>query len=658
MRLHRGVALFSALALCFAITSYFRFPILAAIASLPQGSEHVERLETVDAASPEPIRLASFPASHSQRVKLAFEFCANSVGGVQKLAQTADGDRGVRVELVGPRLVAVFPGRVHEVTRKVLFDQVQPGQWYDVSVEFQSSLYVQAQTTAGKSIRETRVRPIECDSVVVARGFSDAAPFNGQIRKVSIQATPNLGFWRGEAIYLGLKLAILLLGGAMLWGMARSGSFKTPKPVPLVPPLAAGPIDPLLTLRAFALLQVFIGHLFWCIFVPEGFVERLKEDAWLRVLTPAPWIGVWVFFTLSGYLMGKGYYSGRYTLSPESVSHFLSNRFLRIVPVYATAVLAVAVVLHPELFALEHVAVLGSILLFDYAGMERLNPIGCLWSISTEVQFYALAPLLFWGLARLVGERHHRAFVGVGAVLVAGLVTRLLIKVVVGREGVNRYIYAPLLANLDMFLLGMLANPAIAALRSRAWVSRFATIPSLIWFLGVGYLVSAYFGARTFTRETDVQRLMIYGPTFVALFTLIAIVCCELGSRAQAKTGLARRVLLVGQSIGVLSYVLYVWHEPILVSIRRLAPTPLSLGDAMKFGLAAAFVTWAVAELVYRTIELPTARLKRKSLADGGGSQEGEALAGGRFDPASPATVFLPSSTPAPTARPSSSKAA
>ena len=630
MKLHRTVALFSAIALCFTLTAYFRFPILSALSSIPAGSVHVETLDAFDSSKLQPIGFHHFPASHDQRVKLAFRFCANSTQGTPNIVQTADGDRGVRFELDGSKLSMVYPGRRGRVTGKLLSERIETGRWYDVTAEFQSGIFVRAKCSAGKAVSESRISPVDVDGVVVGRGYDEDRNFDGQIRDFSIRSAPRLGMATSEAILLVFKLGLIAFGGFAVWRMSTSKDTVAPAITAIEPP-ASGPIDPLLSLRSFALLQVLIGHLFMCVFVSYRFPGRLEEDPWLRLLAPAPWAGVWVFFTLSGYLMGKGFYSGRYSLEPQRVYRYLSNRALRIVPVYWSAVLAVSVFTCPEIFQLKHISLLGSILIFDYNGQERMNPIGALWSVSTEVQFYALVPILFWGLCRLVGDRHERAVKLSALILVVGLVARLLIKEVAQREGVNRYIYSPVLANLDLFVLGMLANPVIVAIRSKKWVNRFATVPWALALIGGGYLISAYFGARVITRDTDLQRLMIYGPTFVAPFTVLVIACCELGSASQAKSGFVRRALIFGNALGILAYPIYVWHEPILLGLRTMAPTPLTMGDAIKYSVIATFFTWTVAEFIYRTIELPTEKLKKKKLT----TSLGDAT-----NPEQPATVI------------------
>ena len=61
--------------------------------------------------------------------------------------------------------------------------------------------------------------------------------------------------------------------------------------------------------------------------------------------------GVWMFFVLSGYLMGKAFASNRYPVTWQGVLAFLQNRAVRIVPLYYLTVISFVLLLtHPWQF--------------------------------------------------------------------------------------------------------------------------------------------------------------------------------------------------------------------------------------------------------------------------------------------------------------------
>jgi peptidoglycan/LPS O-acetylase OafA/YrhL len=117
---------------------------------------------------------------------------------------------------------------------------------------------------------------------------------------------------------------------------------------------------------------------------------------------------------------------------------------------------------------------LAEMFLFDYRGDLPINPIGALWSVSTEMQFYLLAPMLILILIYL-HERTGRAFVLMRILfLCAGTVLRMWIKVHIPSR-MYSYGYAPLIPNLDIFLRGCrsICYRGLVSVSSRARHSLF-----------------------------------------------------------------------------------------------------------------------------------------------------------------------------------------
>jgi hypothetical protein len=201
-----------------------------------------------------------------------------------------------------------------------------------------------------------------------------------------------LGWW----LYVAVRVPV---AAALVWTVVRfPGAVKTRAGGDGGNIRDARFFDPLMGLRAMACLIVMVGHFFLVTFSlypndPNRSLRMLK----MLLLCP-PWAGVWVFFTLSGYLMGKGFARGRYALNAAGARSFLRNRLLRIAPVYYVGVFLVSVYLCPEIFRWRNWWMLIEMGLFDYRGDLPLNPIRALWSVSTEMQFYMLVPLLMVGL--------------------------------------------------------------------------------------------------------------------------------------------------------------------------------------------------------------------------------------------------------------------
>jgi peptidoglycan/LPS O-acetylase OafA/YrhL len=249
--------------------------------------------------------------------------------------------------------------------------------------------------------------------------------------------------------YLAVKTAIVVLLIFLTWKYIPTGDRSAPA---LFSSGAKHP-DPLLTLRAFACLLVLMGHFFGVVFYAAGATAFAMPM--LSFLVSSPWGGLWVFFTLSGYLIGKGFFGARYPINPQGVARFYVNRVLRIYPVYVVAILLVIAIREPEMLTRYNFWMVWQILLLDYNSHLPINPIAALWSVSTEFQFYLLSPFLAAGLFWLCKTRRSALCALVG-LLALGAASRYAVLIPVFTkyhgEGWLTNVYAPMFGNIDLFL--------------------------------------------------------------------------------------------------------------------------------------------------------------------------------------------------------------
>src|SRR5262245_38141456 len=142
--------------------------------------------------------------------------------------------------------------------------------------------------------------------------------------------------------------------------------------------------------RGGAILGVFFYHL-------------------LPVSLPAGFLGVDIFFVLSGYLMSAVYRPG----APGALREYLLRRGRRILPAYFTTIVAVLlvslvvtlphefadVVRHAE-FSAFLIPNIGVWLDGSYFDKAAFRPALHLWSLGVELQFYIVAPLIAYLVRR------------------------------------------------------------------------------------------------------------------------------------------------------------------------------------------------------------------------------------------------------------------
>ena len=238
--------------------------------------------------------------------------------------------------------------------------------------------------------------------------------------------------------------------------------------------------DPLMGIRALACLMVLMGHYFIIVF---PFSTVGVSNTTQILLHSSPWAGVWLFFALSGFLMGKGFVGHRYTLDEAGYRSFMRNRVLRIAPVYVIGLFLVSLYRYTEILQWKNTWMLAEILMFDYRGDLPITSNGTLWSISTEMQFYLLAPMLI--LIRL-HKWTGRAFIAMPVLFVcAGTLFRIWIRAH-SRGQMLTYGYTPLVPNLTIFLAGMSVN-LLPKMRFRRWFSLALLVSTLVFYSVICY---------------------------------------------------------------------------------------------------------------------------------------------------------------------------
>lgn len=142
-------------------------------------------------------------------------------------------------------------------------------------------------------------------------------------------------------------------------------------------------------LRSAAILLVFTGH----------YIGDFRPGLANFFLFRFGWTGVDLFFVLSGYLIGFQLWKELKRNGDIRIGRFLLRRGLRIWPLYYGVAILVAL----GFFFGQNISALWSDLL--YASNMFHNRIQGGWSLSTEEQFYTIAPILLTVYSWLIAPR-------------------------------------------------------------------------------------------------------------------------------------------------------------------------------------------------------------------------------------------------------------
>ncbi|HEY7324313.1 MAG TPA: acyltransferase, partial [Streptosporangiaceae bacterium] len=338
-------------------------------------------------------------------------------------------------------------------------------------------------------------------------------------------------------------------------------------------------------LRALAVAMVVIYHLYPAV-LPGGFV------------------GVDVFFVISGYLITGQLWRGFTSTGKVRLVEFWGRRARRIVPA-AALVLAVtwaaARVLLPASQLADTAAQIRASALYyqnwllahdavDYLkSSDAASPVQHFWSLSVEEQFYLVWPLLFL-VAGLLARRHtsrtrHVTLACLTAALVAG--------------------------SLAYSVYDTRANPAAA----------YFVTTTRMWELGMGGLLVimperlgsalgrqgwlGWAGLVMVLASPVVLRGTAAFPGAVALLPTAGSAMLIAGGSAGARLGPARLMSLRPLVfLGGISYSLYLWHWPLIVLYTSYFGRPVSLRSGPALAALAVLLAWLTKVMVEDPVRL------------------------------------------------------
>jgi peptidoglycan/LPS O-acetylase OafA/YrhL len=138
----------------------------------------------------------------------------------------------------------------------------------------------------------------------------------------------------------------------------------------------------------------------------------------------------------------------------------------------------------------------------------------------------------------------------------------------------------PLIANLDIFIAGMLANWLVPMARN--WTKGLG-IGAGLWIMGALYIWASYVYARAVfgPAATEWHKFAYeWGPTLGALFAVAAIVIFECSALQQTPMNKTSRMILAStQMAGAITYAFYVWHEPLFTAQAKNIVGPIFAGQ-------------------------------------------------------------------------------
>lgn len=372
-----------------------------------------------------------------------------------------------------------------------------------------------------------------------------------------------------------------------------------------------GTIAPLEAIRGLAILWVILFHHF--VVRAPGFGDpwnaAVAAVAPLRGIASLGYLGVDVFFLLSGFLLLLPHWGERITTRTFPAADFYRRRVHRIVPAYYVHLLLLFVFFLPllrggifywkadvELYSWNFAALVTFLQYATPVTSTTMGVNGALWTLTLDFFFYALLPLLApvlvrwpWrtAIAMVAAALAWRALCAQGLEGLVAFQMAVSARWQVGEEEVRRL--------LATQFPGYLAHFALGAIAGREWLRRRDRAPSPRWRHALSLAAVATIAA-TYAWFPPGPTRQSWLPVTIALALLVY--CIVAGRRPLLEPVLESRFL---RFCGRVSFSAYLYHLPLLLLWNAFWSEG---GSVFAFPLYLATVL-GVAWLSYRLVERP-----------------------------------------------------
>ncbi len=287
-------------------------------------------------------------------------------------------------------------------------------------------------------------------------------------------------------------------------------------------------------LRTIALLLVIGRHL-----IPR--IKEAGQNSFLTTWHDIGWIGVDLFFVLSGFLIGGLLFNESRKTGTINIGRFLFRRGLKIYPVYFVllgyTLVKTAISGWAPFVDLVSNAWPCFILVQNYGGTY---PWGHTWSLAVEEHFYLLLPFLIVFLARRQALRRVPVIAGTVALICLGL------RLAFYGQAEDGEIYTQTHFRLDALMIGVAGRYLADAPFVRAIPGWLLMVLGVLPFVAAGFI------------PWDAPSMLIAGLGLNS----VCFACLVVGiTREKPEAWMRGSFVAAGLAyLGKYSYSIYLWH--------------------------------------------------------------------------------------------------
>ena len=348
-------------------------------------------------------------------------------------------------------------------------------------------------------------------------------------------------------------------------------------------------------IRGVAVMLVFISHLH-AIISPDPFFIEVTPWSFVNRTFKGGFLGVDIFFVLSGFLITSILLKERSSNQSGMVSRFYKRRALRLLPALYALLIVDFFVSRWENFPRDiqwrttwHALLYLNNwnIVWNFGATQ--DDLGHLWSLGIEEQFYIVWPIVMITIAALkIPPKIAISLTAIFAVFVTWH------RLDLWNNGVSwLFLYVRTDARVDSLLIGATFAYVYRHYRVPPKILNLLATSSFIGFIYIKYR----FGS-----------LPLHPFLFQGGFTVIAVLAGTIILAAAEGAWFANRVLISRPLtvIGKISYGLYLWHLPVFFVLGRhvtSGPKPLRILIGIVIASAVTSLSWYFVEKPFLNIK-------------------------------------------------------
>ena len=334
-------------------------------------------------------------------------------------------------------------------------------------------------------------------------------------------------------------------------------------------------------------------------------------------LLPGGYLGVDLFFVLSGFLITSLLVREFRTSGTISLKDFWVRRFRRILPaavsvlVMCTALVAwiggdLAVGLRQQflgtLFFVNNWTQIATSQ--SYFADNEIQVFAHYWSLAVEEQFYVFWPLLITGVFLISRRKPRRLPILVAAVLAIGSAVAMALIYVPGEDPTRVYY------GTDTHAFGLLTGAVLSLLmtstksdpQADSWAAAGKAESRIAGIIGTVALIG--YGVQLFLMPDDAE--ITYRGGLFLTSVLGVLMVWGVVREYSPMTPLFRTKVM--RWFGQRSFSLYLWHWPVIMMLKALFEGNQNSDKSWILGLVAVPISLLLSEISYQFIENPFRR--------------------------------------------------